>query len=128
MSVSHSDFADFAAKLAEANTEIEWRNSASRSYYGSYHRALQSAELCPDNSHLRMGTHERLADRFFQHADKAGKAICYILKTMKRHRTTADYELSDHFAQSTAKAQAAQYSALVQRLDDFDAAHQAKQA
>jgi uncharacterized protein (UPF0332 family) len=128
MSVTYSDFYNFAANLAAGANEIEWRNSASRAYYAAFHRAQETVDLCPDNAHLKMGSHERVTDRFDLHKSVPAKSISYVLQSMKRIRHCADYEIADEFAQSLAVNQVAQYVALVSRLDAFDSTFQAKKA
>lgn len=120
MSVTHQDFEDFASKLTSSADEIDWRMSAARAYYASYHRAKLSIKFCPDNSHLAMGSHEKVSDAFKLHGSPAARSIAYVLMTMKKNRVLADYELGDPFDQSLAVNQLAQHRALTGKLDLFD--------
>jgi len=128
MTVSFQSFADFASSLISSDHEIDWRMSAARAYYASYHRARLSVDFCPDNSNLRMGSHERITDRFTAYGSNGSKSLAYVLLAMKKVRHTADYELDDPFERSSAVNQIAQHKAVVQKLDSFDAAASAKSA
>lgn len=128
MSVDFRSFAEFADRLLADDSEIAWRMSAARAYYASYHRSLKSVSHCPDNSNSRMGSHERVTERFLAHGTNGAKSIAYVLQTMKRVRHIADYELEDPFERCAAVNQLSQHKALVQRLDSFDAVATPKSA
>lgn len=128
MSVTYRDIFEFAKALADNDSEIDWRNCAARTYYAAYHRAKQSVNVCPDNSHLKMGDHERLTVRFQLHDAKAARSIAYVLQSMKRVRHTADYEIEDAFEKSLAVNQLNQFNSLVDRLNSFDHVHGTKTA
>ncbi|UXC37323.1 hypothetical protein [Cupriavidus gilardii] len=128
MSVKFDDFLTIAARDAAGSTEIEWRNGASRAYYAGYHRALESVGACPDNSHLRMGDHERVHARFDLVGTTAAKSISYVLQSMKRTRRQADYELGTRFAKHDAEKQVHTVASLKDKLDAFDASVTGSQA
>jgi uncharacterized protein (UPF0332 family) len=120
MSVDYQSFAEFASKLLSSESEIDWRMSAGRAYYASYHRALLSTQYCPENSHLAMGSHERVSDQFIKHGTTSARSIAYILQSMKRLRHIADYNLQNKFDRGNATSQLAQHKLMVQKLDQFD--------
>lgn len=128
MSISHIEIIKSASTLSEGEGEVDWRNAASRAYYAAYHRALLSVSACPDNSHLKMGSHERLTDRFDLLKTTPAKSISYVIQSMKRHRHIADYEIAGHFVKSIGVNQVAQFDALEERLAAFDLSHSSKTA
>lgn len=117
-----------AASLAEGESEAEWRSASSRAYYAAYHRALISVVSCPENSHLKMGSHERITDRFLLDGSNAARSIAYVLGSMKKQRHIADYEIDGDFFQCYARSQVSNFDALSDRLDSFDALSQVKSA
>lgn len=128
MSVTYEDFFEFAKPLADNTAEIDWRNSAARTYYAAYHRAMQSVDICPDNAHLKMGSHERLSARFDLHHAKVARSISYMLQSMKRVRHLADYEIHENFEKSLAVNQLSHLNTLIDRLNSFDNMHKTKTA
>lgn len=123
MSVSSLEFLDSAKSLLPGLNEIDWRNATSRAYYSAYHSALEVVDLCPGNANHKMGSHERLSERFSLHPAKGAKSIAVVLQSMKRFRHIADYEISDPFEHSIATNQIAQCAALRDRLVAFENTH-----
>jgi uncharacterized protein (UPF0332 family) len=123
MSVTVQEILAFAEQLAQGSSEMEWRDSTGRAYYAAFHRAQQAVDLCPDNSNLRMGDHERVHARFDLHGAKAAKSISIVLQAMKRYRRCADYEISDGFERTIATSQVEQCKRLFDRIDSFEQAH-----
>ncbi|MGF6116708.1 hypothetical protein ABIE30_000624 [Janthinobacterium lividum] len=128
MSISYVEIINSASLYAEGEHEVDWRNAASCAYYAAYHRAHLSVSVCPDNSHLKMGSHERLTERFNLQKTTPAKSISYIIQAMKRQRHIADYEISGHFVKSIGINQVAQFAALEERLKAFDISHTSKTA
>jgi uncharacterized protein (UPF0332 family) len=120
MSVQPSDFSQIATTLANGSTEIEWRVSASRAYYASFHTAQAAVDLCPNNNHLSMGSHERITDRFLLHGVNSAKSISYMLQAMKKIRHIADYEIEDAFQKELAIKQISSMEGLNLKLIEFD--------
>lgn len=121
MSVCHQDFAGSATALVAGNCEIDWRNGASRAYYGAFHAALVLEDHLPDNSHLAMGDHERLSERYKLEGSKAAKGVAYALQAMKRLRHLADYDLVTSFPKIHAERQLLDYTSLCDRLRALEA-------
>jgi hypothetical protein len=128
MSIDHNSFAEFALKLITSDEEVDWRMSAGRTYYASYHRALLSTQYCPDNSNLAMGSHERVTDQFLRHNTIKARSIAYVIQNMKKMRHVADYALDNNFSRADAVNQFAQYKILINKLAEFDAQFGAKMA
>lgn len=126
MSVTFGDILASAEALAAGDAEIDWRNSVSRAYYAAYHRAQDSANVCPDNSHFKMGSHEALSNRFELHGKHGAKSISIVLQAMKRNRHQADYDLADTFDRNICSEQIAACKKLVDRLVSFDNANKLK--
>lgn len=128
MSVNFKDFADFATSLCSSTKEIDWRMATARAYYASFHRAQLSVHFCPDNSHVAMGSHERVTDRFKLEGSRSAKSIVYVMQGMKKLRNSADYELGDPFDKNIPANQLATHRELVKKLDAFDQGFAAKSA
>ena len=128
MSVNYNDFFELAKQLEPSEKEIDWRTCAARTYYAAFHRASTTALLCPDNENFKMGSHERLTDRFELHKSKNALAIAYVLKGMKKVRHVADYELDGVFFKGMSSSQIATYNSLLDRLNSFEEANTAKTA
>jgi len=129
MSVTSDDLIAFAKKLIETDrNEVTCRSSTSRAYYAAYHLCQSYADLCPDNSHLKMGSHERLSDRYALHPTRTAKGISYILVSMKRFRNSADYDIDDPFDTSTPVNLIAQYDTLTEKLIEFKGENTPKSA
>lgn len=128
MSVDFNDILQSAEVLALGESEIDWRNSVSRAYYAAYHRARDSQHLCPDNSYLRIGSHEALSHRYELHGKHGAKAISLVLQAMKRNRHLADYDLRDEFDSNLCSEQILTCKKLIDRLVSFDNANQRQSA
>ena len=124
MSVDYSDFFNLAKKLIEGTDEIDWRTSASKAYYSAYHLAQTAVDLCPDNQHLAMGSHERLSERFILKNTTPAKSISYMLTSMKRTRRTADYDMDNDFTKSDAIDQLSALAKFTDKVLSFQKAHQ----
>jgi len=106
MTVSASDFFESAQAMLANGSNIDLRNAISRSYYAAYHDAIRVADqFCEDvNSNSRMGSHERLSERFKGCAAfQKGKAWAYTLQYLKMWRHKADYHLNDKVSQTDAE-------------------------
>lgn len=120
MSVNPSDFQNFAETASMGASEFDWRNSVSRIYYGAYHLAQSVCEFCPDkNANFKMGSHERLSQRFKNHGSTNARSIAIVLECMKKHRHMADYEVDDPFDRNFPKEQLATYKVLQQKIASF---------
>ncbi|WP_116895164.1 hypothetical protein [Pseudomonas syringae] len=115
MPTNYLDFLESAKQLVEAEgaSEISYRNSTSRAYYGFYHIALQYADTVnlPPISDWTGGTHEKLS-AFFEGNFNADselrlklRGIGYALKQNHRARCKADYKLHLEVTEESAKAQ-----------------------
>lgn len=121
MSVSGDDFADAAATLALGSQEMDWRNAASRAYYGAFHAARLRACRLPDNTHWRMGDHKRLSNQFVLEGSRLARGIGFALEAMKRVRHLADYDISGGFAQAQATRQVQDCATLRDRIRTLEA-------
>jgi uncharacterized protein (UPF0332 family) len=92
MSVTYQEFAAFAEQLAKQPTEIEWRNSVSRTYYAAYHQALSVSDRCPEIAKESAGVHQALINRFNRQGTRDARNIAQGLWLMKKLRNIADYE------------------------------------
>lgn len=109
MAVLADDFIKSAALLFQGGSEIDWRNSISRAFYGVLHQTVDFAadKGIPDpNAHLKMGTHERLIEQLSAApAQPIGKQLAYVLEDMKRKRVIADYRLKEPLLEREASQQ-----------------------
>jgi uncharacterized protein (UPF0332 family) len=127
MSILADDFFKFSEKISNSEIEFDWRNACSRTYYGAYHLAQVAAALCPDvNQNFKMGSHERLSERFKSHSSINGKSIAIMLEAMKKLRRIADYEITDPFDKNFCMEQLAAYKLLRQKLISFEESNTSK--
>lgn len=106
MTVSATDFFESAETMLANGSNISLRNAISRSYYAAYHDALRVADqFCPDaNAHLKMGSHERLIERFKGNTTlQKGRSWGIILQYLKVQRHKADYHLNEKVSQVEAE-------------------------
>jgi uncharacterized protein (UPF0332 family) len=95
MSVTYSDFIEFAKKLTLSD-ELSRRSAISRSYYGCYHAAvifsrLRDVAVMPSNQ--KGGVHQKLIAALQANTDEKIRAAGDQLQRMKLKRNRADYEL-----------------------------------
>lgn len=105
MSVTPADFCSDAFEFlhSDPTSEIKFRNSISRAYYGVYHSALSYADKVslPPVSAMAGHVHEKLRAFYVNDysADKEVKLkrrqVGYMLKQLVGGRRKADYDL-DH--------------------------------
>jgi len=119
MSTTYQEFAAFAEQLARQSTEIDWRNSVSRTYYAAYHQALSVSDRCPEIPTGSVGMHQQLINRFKYQGTKDARTIAAALSAMKRLRSVADYELQNVVLQGQAQQQISDYKEFSRRIVAF---------
>lgn len=110
MSVSGDDFIEIAKRvLATDDSEIGWRVSASRAYYGCFHCCLDIIERHPgivvDKSY---STHERVyravnSMTISGQASSDLKHLVYLTKNLRDVRVDADYHANKEFTKERAE-------------------------
>lgn len=119
MGVTSRCFGASAQRLVLGKSEIDWRNAASRAYYGAYHAALAVAWYLPKATARRMGVHEGLQRRFELEGSATSKDIAHVLRAMKVVRCSADYDLLKEFSRWDADEQLRRYWTLRKSLIAF---------
>lgn len=127
MSIDHLEFLSSAEKMIPGAAEIDLRNAISRAYYAAYHRALASAEYCPDNSHLVLdcGAHERTISRFLSFDNSSplaipAKSLAYVLRQLKTNRHRADYTLREDVMVDEVESHMTLVKKLFEKFQSFD--------
>ena len=99
MSVSFKDFYTSAEVLLNNpdSTEIDFRNLISRSYYAVFHLSREISANLPspiiEETHRKLGSHEKVIIQFEKHADKHYQKLGYLIKQRKSNRAKADYDI-----------------------------------
>ncbi len=89
-----SEFLHLARELAVDESEVRLRSAVSRAYYGAFHAARDLLESCgvlvP-----RHDVHDKLQWCLRNSGDEELAKVGESLDGLRRHRNTADYNLSD---------------------------------
>jgi len=99
MGIAAGDFLSFAEKLLSEETEINYRNAASRSYYAAFHYCLPITELL-DKPSQDGGIHATVCKKLSESFDHKLKSIGYMLQQCRSIRVRADYGLDEDFSRS----------------------------
>jgi len=98
MSVSHRDFYNSAQVLLDNpdSTEIDFRNSISRSYYAVFQLSREIASKLPlpihPDDYQKLDIHDKVIIRFEKHPDKRIQVVSYLIKQLRAQRMIADYD------------------------------------
>jgi len=106
MSNSHVELFNMAETIYKSSTsEIEFRTVVNRSYYAAFHHARIFHDALPSVGNAPthpVGVHEKLIQQLLnpsfskssnENVYNLSKSIGYILKNIKKLRTSADYHL-----------------------------------
>jgi uncharacterized protein (UPF0332 family) len=102
-----------------ATREVDYRNAASRAYYGAFHTCKQLLEHYPPSESQRGTEHEKTIAELVNHQDKRFKTLGNMLKTSKDQRHRADYKLAEKFALQDAKRVILSVKKLLQESADI---------
>jgi len=118
MSVSADEFLAQSRRLLADGREVDIRSSISRAYYSVYHYAEAAASRMelPQSSRRNIGTHERLFARF-DDGGKRLKVIARMLRSKKRLRAAADYDLEESFDTAEASLHIREVESMIKDLD-----------
>lgn len=94
-----NDLLTVAEHLYQQDSEAFWRSAANRYYYYAFHRCQQLAEEAqlPPAKNQNTGSHERLISRLINSSDNRLKKLGNTLRTFKKIRVKADYQLKASF-------------------------------
>ncbi|RUO38129.1 hypothetical protein CWE13_00300 [Aliidiomarina shirensis] len=105
MATTPSDLIQLANESLKANSEVSYRNAASRAYYALFHEVTSRLTNLPDRK--ESGTHESLITYLKTcnsgeepYDIKELENIGYKLGQSKLYRVEADYKLDDSFPQA----------------------------
>jgi len=129
MTIGHRDFVVSAEDMLKTNTETGYRNAASRAYYGAFHACQMLRERLgiPIYANIDGGMHEKLigslesCGQYHRDTNKQVKRLGVLLRIVRTHRTSADYQLEKEFTEVTAQ------NALTQTKKIVDGAEQLMQ-
>lgn len=121
MSVGPADLLGLATALCRGATEVEWRASIGRAYYGAYHtaEAWHRALPVPGSAPGGVGVHETLircltTPRVVGKQALKSRAIGYMLRQQKTWRAEADYDLSSSVDLQKAQTAVASAAKLIE--------------
>ena len=102
MAVTAKEMLDAAITLGQGNSEVDWRNAASRAYYAAYHRCRRMAEderlSIPEGG----SAHAALADALVNGINAPIRRIGLVLDLCRARRARADYDIDDSFPRELA--------------------------
>lgn len=107
MSVSYNDFITSAKIVVKGGSEIDYRNAASRAYYGAYHEAERMSSVSNGSIGKGGGVHQKLINKLKTHSgstsrDDEIRQIGVMLDMCKKQRIYADYRLQRQYTQTNA--------------------------
>lgn len=125
MPVVANDYISSAKQMLLGATEIDFRNSASRSFYGVYHSCedLRQKLDIPIFADINGGSHAKLIESLVgcschdTATNRAIKCIGYMLKQCRGIRREADYKLSDDFSISDADTAVLQAERIMMKIE-----------
>lgn len=132
MPVESSLFVEEAAEYlaAESDSEIKFRCSISRAYYGLYHAGLEYADTIsvPPVSDTAGPSHRKLS-AFFENnleSDKglrlSHRRLGYVMKQLHEQRVNADYKLDQLVTREVAESHLVRCNSMIQLVDTLKAA------
>lgn len=98
MAVTPDDLLQAATDMGQGDSEVHWRNSASRAYYAAYHRCRQMAVA--ERLEVQEGgsQHVALATALERGPNAPIRRIGYILDSCRLLRNQADYDIDQRFS------------------------------
>jgi len=125
-----SEFLLSAESFAQANTEIGYRNAASRAYYCAYHASLVLAEELAFADYIpgrtdKIGAHERLIKRIqfgalslSEGVKQKVSQVAHFLAQAKVLRVKADYKLGIEICKGDCDLTIAYSKKILSLIDD----------
>lgn len=101
MSVTPNELLEAAKAIGRGDSEVDWRNAASRAYYAAWHRCLpigRSVGLSAGR-----GVHRQLIETLEQDRNMTLKSLGYMLRQCRKLRVKADYEIETDFSPEDAR-------------------------
>lgn len=103
MSVTPNELLEAAKALGRGDSEVDWRNAASRAYYAARHRCLPIGQSVGLLVQPRRGMHQQLIDVLTEHPNRTLKSLGYALKQCRDLRVKADYRIEIDFPPRSAR-------------------------
>ena len=115
MSVTPNELLEAAKALGRGDSEVDWRNAASRAYYAAWHRCLpigRSVGLSAER-----GVHRQLIETLEQDRNMTLRSLGYILRQCRKLRVKADYEIETDFSPEDAQVALTQSEKILIRAE-----------
>jgi uncharacterized protein (UPF0332 family) len=132
MPVESSLFVEEAAEYlaAGSDSEIKFRCSISRAYYGLYHTGLEYADTIstPPVSDTAGPSHRKLSAFFENNLDSdmglrlSHRRLGYSMKQLHEQRISADYKLDHVITREVAESHLVRCNSMIQLVDTLKAA------
>lgn len=121
MSIKGREFISAAVKCLELESEVGYRSSVSRAYYGFYHEVCSTLTCCPPTTHdgviQYLGSDARRKSEPYELMSLI--QLGAVLKQQKTKRKKADYELDETVTFEEAKASVATVEKMLTKIDDM---------
>jgi uncharacterized protein (UPF0332 family) len=113
------EFLTSAQKLIEANSEVDYRNAASRAYYCAFHLCRILLEKLPQSQDNIGTSHQKIIDALLLSSDKRLKLLGNQLKMARQLRHKADYKVDIKFTRYEASRVLSYVRKIVLEVDHF---------
>jgi len=113
------EFLTSAQKQIEANSEVDYRNAASRAYYCAFHLCRILLEKLPQSQDNIGTSHQKIIDALFLSPDKRLKSLGNKLKMARQLRHKADYKVDIRFTRYEASRALSYAQKIVLEVDHF---------
>jgi len=113
------EFLTSAQKLIEKNSEVDYRNAASRAYYCAFHLCRILLEKLPQSQDNIGTSHQKIIDALLLSSDKRLKLLGNQLKMARQLRHKADYKVDIKFTRYEASRVLSYVRKMVLEVDHF---------
>ncbi|EDN67866.1 bacteriophage protein [Beggiatoa sp. PS] len=113
------EFLTSAQQQIQENSEVGYRNAASRSYYCAFHLCRMLLEKLPQSQDNIGTSHQKIIDALFLSSDKRLKSLGNQLKMARQLRHKADYKVDTKFTRYEASRVLSYVQKIVLEVDNI---------
>lgn len=119
MPVTPNALLEAAKALGRGESEVDWRNAASRAYYAAWHRCLPIGRSVGLSAQPDQGVHRQLIETLTGNRDRTLKSLGYMLEQCRALRVGADYEIETDFPPEDARTALEQCEKILNKAGAF---------
>jgi uncharacterized protein (UPF0332 family) len=113
------EFLTSAQQQLQENSEVGYRNAASRAYYCAFHLCRMLLEKLPQSQDNIGTSHQKIIDALFLSSDKRLKSLGNQLKMARQLRHKADYKVDIKFTRYEASRVLSYVQKMVLEVDNI---------